>query len=99
MEIRNVLQYLESIAPPIYQESYDNAGLIVGNMDTEVSGVLCCLDATEEVVAEAIEKGCNVVLAHHPIVFKGLKRLTGKNYVERSVIKAIKHDIAGKLST
>ena len=94
MKIQAVLQYLESIAPPVYQESYDNAGLIVGNVTTEVTNVLCCLDATEAIVEEAISKKCNLIIAHHPIVFKGLKRLNGKNYVERVVIKAIRNDIA-----
>ena len=94
MKIQAVLQFLESIAPPIYQESYDNAGLIVGDASTEVTNVLCCLDVTEAVVAEAITKKCNLIVAHHPIVFKGLKRFNGKNYVERVVIKAIKNDVA-----
>lgn len=92
--IREVIQHLEAIAPPIYQESYDNAGLITGDPDWTVSGVLCCLDSTEAVVEEAARKGCNLVVAHHPIVFKGLKRLTGKTYVERTVIAAIRHGIA-----
>ena len=94
MKIQTVLQYLESIAPPVYQESYDNVGLIVGDAATEITNVLCCLDATEAVVDEAISKKCNLIIAHHPIVFKGLKRFNGKNYVERVVIKAIKNDIA-----
>ncbi|MCC5939497.1 MAG: Nif3-like dinuclear metal center hexameric protein [Lunatimonas sp.] len=92
--ISDVLSFLESWAPPAYQEGYDNAQLIVGNPSTKVTGILCTLDATEEVVAEAAEKGCNLIIAHHPIVFKGLKSLTGKTYVERTVIKAIKEDIA-----
>ena len=92
--ISDVLSYLESWAPPAYQEGYDNARLIVGSPNTQVTGIICTLDATEEVVAEAAEKGCNLIMAHHPIVFKGLKSLTGKNYVERTVIKAIKEDIA-----
>lgn len=94
MKIQSVLQFLESIAPPIYQESYDNAGLIVGDASTEITDVLCCLDVTEAVVAEAIAKKCNLIVAHHPIVFKGLKRFNGKNYVERVVIKAIKNEVA-----
>ncbi|MBR9922349.1 MAG: Nif3-like dinuclear metal center hexameric protein [Bacteroidetes bacterium] len=94
MKIKDVINYLEQLAPPQYQESYDNAGLIVGDKDTKVSGVLCCLDSTEAIVAEAVEKGCNLIVAHHPIVFKGLKSLTGKNYVERTIIEAIKNDIA-----
>ncbi|GAB3646549.1 Nif3-like dinuclear metal center hexameric protein [Echinicola sediminis] len=92
--IRDVVSYLESIAPPSYQESYDNAQLITGDPNAEVSGILCSLDATEEVVEEALSLGCNMIVAHHPIVFKGLKSLTGKNYVERTVLKAIKNDIA-----
>lgn len=94
MQIKAVLQFLETIAPPIYQESYDNAGLIVGNAMEEVTGVICCLDSTEAVVDEAIAKKCNLIVAHHPIVFKGLKRLNGKNYIERVVIKAIQNNIA-----
>ncbi len=93
-KLKELIAHLEAIAPPEYQESYDNAGLITGNADWEVKGVLCCLDSTEAVVEEAVQKGCNVVVAHHPIVFKGLKRLTGKTYVERTVMAAIKHDVA-----
>jgi dinuclear metal center YbgI/SA1388 family protein len=94
MKIRELLAYLETIAPPAYQESYDNAGLIVGDAAAEIRGVLVCLDSTEAIVEEALERGCNLIVAHHPIVFKGLKRLTGSTYVERTVMKAIKHDIA-----
>ncbi len=92
--IRQITQYLESIAPLSYQESYDNCGLIVGNPDAVVTGIMLCLDSTEEVISEAIAKGCNLVVAHHPIVFKGLKKFNGRNYVERTIIKAIKHDVA-----
>ncbi|QDH79557.1 Nif3-like dinuclear metal center hexameric protein [Echinicola soli] len=92
--ISDVVSYLESIAPPAYQESYDNAQLITGNASDEVTGILCSLDVTEDVVQEAIDLKCNMIVAHHPIVFKGLKSLTGKNYVERTVIKAIKNNIA-----
>jgi len=94
VKIREVTAFLEEIAPLDYQESYDNARLITGNPDTEVSGVLVSLDAIEPVIDEAIERSCNLVIAHHPIVFRGMKSLTGKNYVERTVIKAIKNDIA-----
>jgi putative NIF3 family GTP cyclohydrolase 1 type 2 len=92
--ISDVVSYLEKLAPPAYQESYDNAQLLTGNPKEKVKGILCSLDATEEVIDEAIEMGCNLVVAHHPIVFKGLKSLTGKNYIERTMIKAIKNDIA-----
>jgi dinuclear metal center YbgI/SA1388 family protein len=94
MQIKEVINYLETIAPLSYQESYDNAGLIVGDAHTEITGVIICLDSTEAVIDEAIEKNCNLVIAHHPIVFGGLKRFNGRNYVERVVMKAIKNDIA-----
>ncbi len=94
MKIKDITQFLETIAPPQYQEGYDNAGLIVGDPMTEITGVLICLDSIETIIDEAVERGCNLVVAHHPIVFKGLKRFTGKNYVERTIIKAIKNDIA-----
>ena len=92
--VGNLVQYMDEIAPFSLQESYDNAQLITGQMEQEITGVLCALDATQEVVKEAIELGCNVVLAHHPIVFTGLKKLTGDNYIERTIIHAIKNDIA-----
>lgn len=93
-QLRELTSHLESLAPSAYQESYDNSGLIVGDPTADITGVLVSLDATEAVVDEAIAKGCNVVVAHHPIVFRGLKKLTGKTYVERTVIKAIKNDVA-----
>lgn len=93
-KIKEVIEYLEALAPTAYQENYDNARLITGNIDIEVSGVLITLDCIEAVVDEAIDKDCNFIIAHHPIVFVGLKSLTGKNYVERTVIKALKNDIA-----
>jgi putative NIF3 family GTP cyclohydrolase 1 type 2 len=89
-QIRDLTRYMDAWAPPVYQESYDNAGLIVGDPNAVITGVLVSLDTTEAVVDEAIAKGCNVIVAHHPIVFRGLKKLNGKNYVERTVIKAIK---------
>ena len=92
--IKDICNYLESIAPPSLQESYDNATLITGNYSTKVSGVLTTLDCTEDIVQEAIDTNCNLIIAHHPIVFKGLKTFTGKNYVERTIVKAIKNDIA-----
>lgn len=92
--VAHFTQLLEQLAPPSLQESYDNAGLITGNPEQGVTGILVSLDCTEEVINEAIEKQCNLVISHHPIVFKGLRRLNGNNYVERTIIKAIKHDIA-----
>jgi dinuclear metal center YbgI/SA1388 family protein len=94
MKIQDLIHYLETVAPPALQEDYDNAGLIVGDKSSDISGVLVCLDCIEAVVDEAILLGCNIIVAHHPIVFRGLKRFNGKNYVERTIIKAIKHDIA-----
>jgi len=93
-QISEVISSLERLAPPAYQESYDNATLITGDRNWKVKGILCTLDCTEAVIDEAIQLGANLVVAHHPIVFKGLKSLTGKNYVERTIIKAIKADIA-----
>ena len=92
--IRTVVDVLENLAPPSYQESYDNTGLITGMPSTECTGIVCTLDATEEVILEAKAQGCNMVVAHHPIIFKGLKKLNGKNYVERAIISAIKNDVA-----
>jgi len=92
--IKEIYDFLHSIAPFQYQESYDNAGLIIGDPERICTGVVTCLDSTEAVIDEAIELGANLVVAHHPIVFRGLKRFTGANYVEKSVIKAIKNDIA-----
>ncbi len=92
--IKDITDYLEQLAPPVYQESYDNCGLLVGDATASVTGVLVTLDCTEAIIDEAITKGCNLVVAHHPIVFSGLKKLNGKNYVERTVIKAIKNDVA-----
>ncbi len=94
MKIASIIQELESFAPPAYQESYDNSGLLTGSPQWDCTGVLCTLDAIETVIEEAIAKGCNLVVAHHPIVFSGLKKITGKDYVERTIIKAIKNDIA-----
>ena len=93
-KVKDIVRHLESIAPPSLQESYDNASLITGSYDTEVTGVLVSLDCIESIVEEAIEQNCNLIVAHHPIIFRGLKQLNGKNYVERTVINAIKHDIA-----
>jgi dinuclear metal center YbgI/SA1388 family protein len=92
--IENVIRELEKIAPLAYQESYDNCGLLIGSASCTLTGILLCLDSTEEVVDEAIAMNCNLIVAHHPIIFSGLKKITGKNYIERTIIKAIKNDIA-----
>jgi dinuclear metal center YbgI/SA1388 family protein len=94
MQLKQITQYLESVAPLAFQESYDNAGLIIGQPDDEISGILITLDITEEILDEAIQKNLNLVIAHHPIIFGGIKKLNGKNYIERCVAKAIKNDIA-----
>jgi dinuclear metal center YbgI/SA1388 family protein len=94
MRIADVINHLESIAPAGLQESYDNSGLLIGEKSTKVSGVLISLDCIEATVNEAIEKKCNLIVAHHPIVFSGLKRFNNANYVQRTVQLAIKNDIA-----
>lgn len=94
MHLQELLDYFETIAPLSLQEAYDNAGLIVGKLDQEIKGVITCLDSTAEVVQEAIDKGANVVVAHHPIIFSGLKSLTGANYIQRTIELAIKNDVA-----
>ena len=94
MKIQQITSFLESVAPLSLQESYDNAGLITGNSQWECTGIITTLDATEAVVLEAIEKKCNLIVAHHPIIFGGLRKITGKNYVEQTIITAIKNDIA-----
>ncbi|MEP6615475.1 MAG: Nif3-like dinuclear metal center hexameric protein [Ginsengibacter sp.] len=94
MKIGEILQFLESFAPPALQESYDNAGLLTGDRTWECTGILTALDALPAVIEEAIHNNCNLVVVHHPVIFKGLKKINGKNYVERTVILAIKNDIA-----
>jgi dinuclear metal center YbgI/SA1388 family protein len=94
MKISELIAHLESQAPFSFQESYDNAGLITGNKEMEVTGILIALDCLEAIVDEAIANKCNTIVAHHPIIFSGLKKINGKNYIERVIIKAIKNDIA-----
>lgn len=93
-KVKDIINYLENLAPRSLQENYDNSGLLTGNINDEVKNVLLTLDTTEKVIKEAIEKKCNLIISHHPIIFKGLKSLTGKNYVERTIISALKNDIA-----
>ena len=94
MTIRDVANHLEEIAPLNYAEDFDNVGLLVGDFNTKVTGVLVTLDTLEQTVEEAIQKNCNLIVSFHPIIFGGLKKLNGKSYVERVVLKAIKNDIA-----
>jgi dinuclear metal center YbgI/SA1388 family protein len=94
IKIVDVIRVLESWAPPILQESYDNAGLLTGNKADSCTGVLCCLDVTEAILDEALERGCNLVVAHHPLIFGGIKKLSGGSGIERTLIKAIKNELA-----
>ena len=94
MKLIEIIEILENISPAVLQEHYDNCGLITGNNSWNCTGILCTLDCTEEVVVEAIAKKCNLIIAHHPIIFNGLKKINGNNYVEKAVITAIKNDIA-----
>ncbi|MBU2906093.1 Nif3-like dinuclear metal center hexameric protein [Arenibacter algicola] len=94
MIIKQVIDTLEELAPLNYAEDFDNVGLLVGSAKNELSGILVTLDTLENVVEEAIAKKCNLIVSFHPIIFGGLKKITGSNYVQRVVIKAIKHDIA-----
>jgi dinuclear metal center YbgI/SA1388 family protein len=94
MKIADIMTFLESLAPLSLQESYDNAGLITGDAGWECTGILCTLDAVEDVIQEAINKKCNLVVAHHPIIFGGIKKISANNYVGRAIITAIKNDIA-----
>lgn len=94
LKVKDIAGAIENFAPKHLQESYDNAGLQVGDPEMEVSAVLLCLDVTEDVVAEAIERRCNLIVSHHPLLFKGLKEVTGKTAAERIVITAIKENLA-----
>ncbi len=94
MIVQSICDLIEEFAPLALQESYDNCGLLVGNSQQEITNVLISIDITEEVVDEAIAKNCNLIVSHHPLIFSGLKQLTGRNEVQRSVAKAIKNDIA-----
>jgi len=92
--IRDITHLLEEFAPLNLQESYDNCGLLTGSKSTIATGALITLDVTEAVIDEAIANNCNLIIAHHPLIFSGLKKLSGNSYVERTLIKAIKNDIA-----
>jgi dinuclear metal center YbgI/SA1388 family protein len=94
MILSEITSFLNSRVPQSLQESYDNCGLLIGNTDTEITGVLICLDITDEVLDEAVEKNSNLVISHHPLIFSGIKSLTGRTVTERMVIRAIKENIA-----
>ena len=93
MKIKEVLSALERFAPLPLQESWDNAGLQVGLTETEVSGALLCLDVNEQIVDEAVRKGCNLIVSHHPLLFRGLKTISDLTDVQRTVMKAIRQGI------
>lgn len=94
MKVKELVSELERFAPPSLQESYDNAGLNVGFPDAEIVGVLICIDVVPEVVDEAVAKGCNMIVSHHPLIFPNIKRITGGNNVEKSIIKALQNNIS-----
>ncbi len=93
MRIKEIIQTIEQLAPIALQEDYDNSGVQVGDINREIKGILLAIDVTENVIEEALSLGCNLIITHHPIAFKSFKSLTGKNYVERCMISAIKNDI------
>ena len=93
MKIKEIVNALERFAPLPLQDGFDNAGLQIGLTDAEATGALLCLDVTEAVLDEAIALGYNLIISHHPLIFKGYKSITGKNYVERCIIKAIRNEI------
>ena len=94
MKIKEITSFLEKFAPLALQENYDNSGLIIGDENKEITNVLLCLDSVEEVVNEAIETNCNLIIAHHPIIFSSIKKINFRNHIERTIVKAIKNDIA-----
>lgn len=94
MRIKDIIQAIEQIAPLPLQESFDNSGMQVGDVNKEATAALLCIDVTENVIEEAISLGCNLIISHHPLAFRPFKSLTGRNYVERCMIQAIKNDIA-----
>lgn len=94
IKIKDLCEAIEAFAPRELQENYDNAGLQTGNPETEITSVLICLDVTEDIINEAMERGCNIIVSHHPLIFKGLKHITGETPVERAVIASIRNNIA-----
>ncbi len=94
MLLKTITDLIESIAPLSYQETYDNAGLILGSNNKEIEKAIICIDVTEDLLNEAIEKNCQLIVSHHPLIFKGIKKINGANATERIILKAIQHDIA-----
>lgn len=94
VRVSDITRLIEEFAPTALQEDYDNAGLQVGSKDMFVKGVLLCIDVTEAVIDEAIERDCNLILSHHPLIFRAIKQITGKDYIQRCIVKAIKNDVA-----
>ena len=92
--VKDIYNYLDGIAPFRYQESYDNAGILIGDHDMDVKGILVSLDTTDAVIHDAVDQGCNVVVSHHPIIFGGVKRIDYNHYISKTIIAAIKHDVA-----
>ena len=92
--VNDICRIMEDFAPLSYQETYDNAGLIIGSSDAVLTGILICLDVTESIIDEAMSLGFNMIISHHPLIFKGIKSITGKSYIENCLVKAIKNDIA-----
>src|SRR5699024_12412439 len=94
MKLKNIVEYLEQVAPLAYQESYDNSGLLVGDPNQIIDKALVTLHCTEEVIQEAIANSCNLIIAHHPLIFKGVQKLTPENYISRALLKAIQNNVA-----
>ncbi len=92
--VADIYHFLDGVAPFRYQESYDNAGILIGDKSMDVKGVMLSLDTTEAVIEEAAAKGCNLVIGHHPIIFSGVKQIDYEHYISRTIVSAIKHDIA-----
>ena len=92
MTVSEISSIIEEFAPLALQESYDNAGLLVGDKSMSVTGVLISIDVTEAVIDEAIKHNCNLIISHHPLIFRGLKNIIGQDYIQRCVIKAIKNE-------
>ncbi|MBM3414402.1 MAG: Nif3-like dinuclear metal center hexameric protein [Bacteroidetes bacterium] len=94
MKVSDIIHFLDTVAPPSLQESYDNVGLLVGDAESNCSGVICCLDVTDAILDESLEKGCNLIVAHHPLIFDSIKQINANEQTGRLIIKAIQHNIS-----